>query len=311
MRCGKLPNVSDQYIFYPPNRRGVIFHLTAIVILTLAGAWGLWQAIHTSVGFTFLIYLTPLFLAVLWVPFLSYRLSNLENASYTLDRDSIHIRWGLRVEKIPMTNVQWVRPATDLGGSLRLPRFRMPGAVLGTRNLPGGTTVVEFLASQTQNLLVIATHERLFAISPANPSNFLQAYQHYTEMGALRTPRAESIFPTVLVTRLWKDKPARYMIFVGALLGLILLIWISLIIPSLQQVSLGITPSGDARSPIPSIRLMLLPILNSFAFLTNLFLGIAFFRREENKPLAYVLWFASIIVSILFLVATYFILQIN
>ena len=307
---GKLLNVNDQYVFYPPNRPGVIFHLITIAILTLAGAWGLWQAAHTSVGFIFLLYLAPFLLAVPLVPFLTYRLSNLENANYKLERDCLQLRWGLRVEIIPMVNVQWVRPATDLGGSLRLPRFRWPGAVLGTRRIPGGATVIEFLASQTRDMLVIATPERLFAISPANPNNFLLAYQHYTEMGSLLTLPAQSIHSTVLVTRLWKDRPARYLILSGALLSLGLLIWISLTIPGLEQVSLGITPSGAPRSLTPSIRLMLLPVLNSFTFVVNLLLGMAFFRREETQPLAYLLWITSILVSVLFLTATYFILQI-
>lgn len=279
--------------------------------MTLAGAWGLWKAFHTSVGLTFLLYLTPFILAVPLVPFLIYHLSNLENANYTLARDSIKLRWGLRIETIPMVNVQWIHPATDLGGSLRLPRFHWPGAVLGTRRLPGGTTDIEFLASQTRDLLVIATPKRLFAISPANATNFLQAYQHYTEMGSLLTPLAQSTHPSVLVTRLWKTRTARTLILAGMFLNLLLLIWISLKIPDLEQVSLGVTPSGEARSLIPSIRLMLLPLLNSFTYLTNLFLGMAFFRREENQTLAYLLWAVSIFVSILFSIATYYILQIS
>lgn len=303
--------MSDQYIFYPPNRPGLIFHLTTIVLLTLIAAWGLWQAVNTSVGPTFILYLAPFLIAILTVPFLIYRLSNLENARYILERDSIQLRWGLRVEIIPMMKVQWVRPATDLARSLRLPPIRWPGAVLGTRRLPGGTTDIEFLASQSRNLLVIATSERLFAISPAHPNNFLQAYQHYTEMGSLLTPSAQSVHPTVLITRLWKDRTARYLILAGGLINLVLLIWISLAIPTLEQVSLGITPSGEPRPLIPSIRLMLLPLLNSFTYMTNLFLGAAFFRRDENCPLAFLLWFTSIFVSILFLVATYFILRIN
>lgn len=303
--------MSDQYIFYPPNRPGVIFHLSAIIIFSLAGAWGLWQAVHTSIGFTFLLYLAPFLLALLLVPFLTYRLINLENSYYKLERDSIHLYWGLRTETIPMANVQWIRPATDLARSVRLPVVRWPGAVLGTRNLPGGTTDIEFLASQTRGLLVIATTKRLFAISPANPDNFLQAYQHYTELGSLRIPTARSVYPTVLVTRLWKTRPARYLILIGALLNLTLLIWISLMIPGLEQVSLGITPNGAARPLIPSIRLMLLPLLNTFTFLINLFLGMAFFRQDKNQHLAYLLWATSIFVSILFLSATYFILRIS
>ncbi len=198
--------MDEQYVFFPPNRRGVIFHLAAITILTLVGAWGLWQAFHTDVGPVFLLYLLPFLAAIPLVPFLIYRLSSLENASYTLERDSIRLRWGLRSEVIPMVNVQWVHPATDLGRALPLPRFRWPGAVSGTRRYPGGTMDIEYMASQRRNLLVIATPEKLYAISPANTDNFLLTYQHFTEMGSLLPPTARSVYPTVVVTRLWETR---------------------------------------------------------------------------------------------------------
>ena len=198
--------MENAYVFYPPKRSGIIFHLAAIAILTLAGAWGLWQAVHSDIGLTFLLYLLPFLVALPSVPFFIYRLNNLENASYTLERDSLRLRWGLRVETIPMVDVQWVRPATDLRGSLRLPPIRWPGAVLGTRRLPGGVTPIEFMAARARGLLVIATSERLYAISPSQPNDLLRAYQHFTEMGSLRPPAPQSVHPTILVIRLWDTR---------------------------------------------------------------------------------------------------------
>jgi hypothetical protein len=308
---GKLHTVNDAFVFYPPKRAGIIFHLGAIAILTFGGAWGLWQAVHSDIGLTFLLYLLPFLAALPLVPFLIYRLSNLENASYTLERESLRLRWGLRVETIPMVEVQWIRPATDLRGSLRLPPLRWPGAILGTRRLPGGGTVVEFLAARSWGLLVIATSEKFFVISPSQPNDLLRTYQHFTEMGSLRPPPPQSVHPTVLVTRLWGTPAARYLTLGGGLLGLGLLIWVSLAISGLEQVSLGFTPAGTPRTFIPSIRLMLLPVLNGLIYLANLFLGIAFFRREETQPLAYLLWGAGVLVSALFLAAVYFILQVS
>ncbi len=274
----------------------------------MGGAWGLWQAVHADIGLTFLLYLSPFLISLPLVPFMIYRLYNLENASYALERDSLRLRWGLRLETIPMIDVQWIRPASDLQRSLRLPALRGPGAVLGTRRLPGGTTAVEFMAAQSRNLLVVATTGHFFAISPENTDEFLQAYQHLTELGSLLPPAPQSVHPTILVTRLWQNRPARYLIPSGGLLALGVLIWASLVIPSLDQVNLGFTPSGAPRPPIPSIRLMLLPILNGFTYLVNLFVGLAFFRRPETQPLAYLLWGTSIVVSIFFLAAVYFIL---
>jgi hypothetical protein len=299
--------VNEEFIFYPPKRSGIIFHLVSIAILTLGGAWGLWQAVHSSVGPTFLLYLLPFLIALPVVPFLIYRLNNLENASYTLQRDSLRLRWGLRVESIPMVDVQWIRPATDIKGSLRLPVIRWPGAVLGVRRLPGGATAMEFMASQPRDLLVIATAERLYAISPEDTNGFLQAYQHFTELGSLLPPPARSVHPTILITRLWRTPAARYLTMVGALLSLTVLIWVSLLIPEMEQVSLGFAGTGEPRPLIPSIRLMLLPVMNAFIYLVNLLFGMAFFRRMETQPLAYLLWSTSIFISVMFLVAVYFI----
>jgi len=170
---------------------------------------------------------------------------------------------------------------------------------------------IEFMASQTRGLLVIATSEKLFAISPANADNFLQTYQHFTEMGSLLPPPARSVHPAVLVVRLWGTRPARYLVLLGAILSLILLIWVSLSISDIEKVSLGITQTGAPRTPIPSIRLMLLPVLNYFIYLVDLLLGMALFRRTETQNLAYLLWSTSIFVSILFLAATYYILHIS
>jgi hypothetical protein len=218
------------------------------------------------------------------------------------------LRWGLRLEVIPMIDVQWIRPASDLQESLRLPPIRWPGAVLGTRRLSGGRITIEFLAAHSKDLLVVATSKNFYAISPANPSEFLQAYQHFTELGSLLSPVPRSVYPTILVSRVWRDRFARTLIFLGFLFGLGILIWVSLAIPTLEQVSLGFLPEGTPKAPIPSIRLMLLPILNSFIYLVNLFIGLAFFRRDQTRPLAYLLWGTSVVVSILFLVALYFIL---
>jgi hypothetical protein len=300
--------VDEQYVFFPPNRSGAIFHLSSITILILAGAWGLWNAFRVDLGPIFFLYLLPFMVALPLVPLLIYRLNSLQNASYTLERESIRLRWGWRIELIPMPNVQWVRTAVDLGRSLPQPRLRWPGAVYGTRRYPGGRMDIEYMASTTKGLLVIATPEKLYAISPANADNFLMTYQHFTEMGSLLPPPASSVYPTNLIARLWGTKPARNLVLIGALLSLALLVWVSISIPSVAYVSLGITATGEPRTPIPSVRLTLLPVLNYFAYMVDLLLGIVFFRRAETRHLAYLLWSTSIFVSILFFAAVFFIL---
>jgi hypothetical protein len=232
----------------------------------------------------------------------------LRSAVYTLERDSFRLQWGWRIETIPANEILWVRPAHDLEVPLNLPWIRWPGAMLGTRRLLDDRPV-EFLASQRDNLILIVTAERIFAISPSEPNRLLDAYQHLTELGSLAPPRSQSVRATFLFARVWQARPARIILLAGALLCIGLLIWISLEIPQRPQISLGFTSSGELREPLPSIQLMLLPLLNVFTYLFNSTLGFFFYRRDENHAWAYLLWSTSILTSVLFSLATLFILQ--
>jgi hypothetical protein len=51
---------------------------------------------------------------------------------------------------------------------------------------------------------------------------------------------------------------------------------------------------------------LLLPVLNGLFFLADLLLGLFFFRREETRPLAYLLWMCSVMVSGLLFLAVWY-----
>jgi hypothetical protein len=299
----------DTFTFQPPRQIGYLFHIVAIALLTGGAIWGLWQAIRIPIGLLFLLYLLPALFAITIVPLLAYRLYSLRASVYTLERDSITLQWGLRSHTIPMNHVLWVRPTSDLEVPLHLPWLRWPGAILGARRLRTGVPV-EFLAARLRGMLLIATNERVYAVSPEDQNAFLQAFQHLTELGSLSPVQPQSIRPTSLIGQVWQTSTARYLVLSGALLSLGLFIWVSLVVPSLDQVSLGFTASGEPREPIQGIRLMLLPILNTLYFGVNLSLGLFFYRREESHPLAYLLWSNTILASALFIIAVHFILNI-
>jgi len=122
--------------FPPAKQFGLILH--GIIILVLAGAsiWGFANLTNAQVGPMFVSYLLIGLLAFAPIPLLGYRAYALFKADYYIDRDSLAILWGLRIEDIPLTDIEWVRPASDLTNPLALPRFRLPGAVLGTRRHP-------------------------------------------------------------------------------------------------------------------------------------------------------------------------------
>jgi hypothetical protein len=155
--------------------------------------------------------------------------------------------------------------------------------------------------------VLVATPLRIFAISPENPDTFIKSFRNINEMGSLTPIAPRSVYPTFLLARLWADRPARYLVLAGFTLGLALLIWVSLAIPARAQVSLGYLPSGEPLDPSPAASLLLLPVLNGLTYLTDLLGGLFFYRRPDQKALAYVLWAGGVITPILMLVAVGFI----
>src|SRR6266540_4032384 len=124
--------------------------------------------------------------------------------------------WGFRFEDIPLTDIEWVRPASDLTSPLLLPRFRLPGAVLGTRRHPD-LGLVEFIASSSRNLILIATSKRIFAISPRDAAGLVQTFARATEMGSLMRTEAKSVYPSFLITQAWESAIARFLWMSGIL----------------------------------------------------------------------------------------------
>ena len=179
------------------------------MILLLAGAsiWGFINLTNAPVGPIFVSYLLIGILAFAPIPFLGYRAYALFKADYYIDRDSLAILWGLRVEDIPLTDIEWVRPASDLTNPLSLPRFRLPGAVLGTRRHPD-LGAVEFIASTARNLILIATSKHVFAISPRNAAALVRTFRACDRVGQ-PYPYGSKIGLSILCHHTGMGKPDR------------------------------------------------------------------------------------------------------
>ncbi len=287
--------------FYPPQRVGILFQILLILLLTAFAVYGLVQTIYASIGPMLIVYLFPSFVAGFFVPILAYRIYALRSAAYTLEREGVHLRWGLRVEDIPIDHIQWVHTAEELTVPLPFPRLRWPGSLVGVRRT-GEKVDVEYMASTSSGLVLIGTVDGIYAISPANPQNFLNTFTQVMEMGSLAPIPARSVYPTVLMRRVWNSLPARWLILGGGLFSLVLLVWTSLVIPTHEQIFFGFAPADLAAAPVPSSRLLLLPILSSSFFLVDFLMGLFFFRREESQPLSFLLWGAGALLPLLFLI---------
>jgi hypothetical protein len=291
---------------FPPDRRlGLFVHAVIIVLLAAISILGLVNLSTAEVGPLFVLYLVLALVAFIPVPFLGYRAYALLRADYYIDRDSLAMLWGLRIEDIPLTDIEWVRPASDLTRPLLLPRLRLPGAILGTRRHPD-LGLVEFIASNSRNLILIATSRRIFAISPRNAAGLVQTFARATEMGSLTPTEAKSVYPSFIITQAWDSPMARFLWMSGILLNLGLIAWVSLLIPSLSQIPFGFNPFGAPDQIVSSTQLILLPLVSGLMFVVGFTAGLYFYRWDRQRPLAFIVWGSSTLCAVLFLLAVLF-----
>ena len=301
------------------RQNGAIFMGVGIGALLCAAGYYLYQGLHAEEGSRIILFLGLFVLLFAPTPLFIYRLYSLLGASYRLERDGLRLHWGLRTEDIPLVDVEWIRPAGDytalvaLPGKpgtarLPLPWLRWPGALRGTREVEG-LGKIEYFASETGHLLLIGTARSIYAISPSDPVGFVKAFNRFAEMGSLSPIPPRSVYPTVVVSRLWSNPAARGLLLAGLLLSGVLLVWVILAIPTRPQIQLGYVIPGVTTEPSPSERLLLLPVLDVFAFLGDLLLGLFFYRRQASRVIAYLLWGAGAVSPLVFLVGVLYILR--
>lgn len=292
--------------FLPPCKKGLLIQGAASLVLAAGSAFSIWQASHTDVGGIFLIWLLLALTLLAPLSLLAYRWYALLGASYDLERDGLRLRWGLRQEDIPMPDIEWIRPASDLVSPLPMPWLPTPGGILGGRSLEGLGTA-EFLASDREHMLLVATSHKVYIISPKEDESFLRTFYRSTELGSISPLTSSSVFPTAWISRMWRTRPARMLLVAGLFLELVLLIWTALVIPTRTALPLGFTPDGAPGEPGPSVRLLLLPVINGLSYVIDLAVGLYMFRKDRYRPVAYVLWSGAILAGFLMILAVFFI----
>ena len=71
---------------------------------------------------------------------------------------------------------------------------------------------------------------------------------------------------------------------------------------------LGFSPSGEPLV-VPAVQLIILPIMSILLYVTGFIAGLYFFRWEEYKTLAFILWGAGAFTSFLFLISVMLLLN--
>lgn len=291
---------------YPPRRQGRPFQVAELIVFTTLVVVFSILASHEPIGLRFTIYILVAGLSFFPLPFLFYSLYSLSRANYSLDREKLILTWGLRVEQIPIAEVEWVRMAEALASPVKLPFFHLPGALTGSRHHPD-LGQIEFLASDAKSLVLVATSRRVFGISPQDTVGFMQNIQRAIEMGSLSSSVPKSVYPVFIIGLAWKSLLARYLWLLGFLLNIALLGWVTFLIPTLGNIPLGFLPTGAAGDLVPGAGLILLPVVSLTFFVTGWIAGLIFYRRPAHRPLAHIVWVSGGLSAILFLIAVMYI----
>jgi hypothetical protein len=292
--------MNNEQEFFPPRRRGMIIQGVVMVIFGLASGLMFWMGTQARSGESFLLLTLAALALIIPIPILLYSMYALLRSSYTLDRDGLRLRWGLRAEDIPLPEIEWVRPADELVINLPLPWRHWPGAVRGVRKVDG-LGPVEFMASSTRTMLLVATAPKVFVISPEKPEEFRRNFQRFMEMGSLAPLAGSTVRSMTYLRQVWGDRTARLFILAGLMMVIGLFLQAVFIIPSHASISLGYDALGNPQPPGPPESILLLPILASLIYSFDVMLGFFFYRIADQAALAYILWGVSVVTSLLLL----------
>ena len=107
----------------------------------------------------------------------------------------------------------------------------------------------------------------------------------------------------------WDSRLARFLWLIGLFLNVGLLLWVSMLIPSMPEVALGLNSGRGIVETVPSTQLILLPLASTGLTVVGWLAGLSFYRWEKQRPLAFVVWISGALSSLAFLMAVLFIVN--
>ncbi len=296
--------MQEVFTFTPSRRRGVLFHFIALLVVGTALFGQIWRSAQGPLALQLSRRLPWMAALVLLFLVLAYTLRSLQGAYYQLSRDGLVLHWGLREIRLSAYDVLWVAPLENLAPHPASPRIRWPGAWLGrTWRTSPALGRVEYLASGGDSLLAIGSSQGIYVISPQRRQAFLETFAALNELGSTTPIETYAVSPGAWLGSAWRYPIIRGLWLLTAVLLVVLWLLALWGIGARSQVSLGFTPTGVPRVPLPATSLILLPVLYTFFAFLDWISGQFLFLKEESARLAYVLWTVSVLLGGIFLFA--------
>ncbi len=287
--------------FSPPKGRSLAIYsliglllIAAILFLLITGSTTVEGGLAIGLVVIGILLLVPLGLII-------YRIFTIITTVYTLNRDFLEVKWGLRRDLIPMREIDWVHQSSDFETPLLVGLSTILGSYYGEIDIKGlGKTL--FVATSPDQMILIKLSQAYLVISPSEPQDFTQTYKQLAQLGSLQLVQPQSENLRMLWQRVIDDKLAKRFLTGGAIsLGLLIIISVLFVTlhPQVVWVSLEV---------VPSTHLLLLAMLGLLFTLFDTLLGLFLYLQERaGRDVVYLIWLWSILVNLVLTAAVIFI----
>ncbi len=275
---------------YAPSRwKGILFLLFVCSALAFLELYLLRHFRTADIGINFFLLLIALIILAVPLFFLLYRFYSLIFSYYRLERDGLHIQWGLRSEVIPLNAIEWIRSPAEMDEDVPWSVLPMPGAYLGT--VPVGEHITyEFLASDMSKMLFVGTSRFIYVISPRDPAGFITGFERILQMGALSNIRWTTTRPGNWLLEAWRNKPGRICTIISILLLIALYIWVGSRSRDVKTIPLTFSPTGEPLETLPTLNVLTIPLSATAIWVIGTVLGLWIFQQKVNRRTAELLW---------------------
>jgi hypothetical protein len=274
-----------------------------IVWLVLLDALLLWIAAQLPITVITFILALPALASLPAIALIVYWLVGLNRAVYALDRNLLTIRWGAVQQIIPMASIRKVMHGSEIVGQIRhFQGGRWPGHWVGQAEAKNVGPILFYAAGGLDQQLVIVTPGLAYAITPADLTGFVEAFDQRQKMGPTQNIEQVSIRPELYDWPLWTDRLALGLVGLALIACLLLFGYTSLRFPGLAlRVALHYDAMGAPDRFGPRLQVFTLPLIGLMALGANVVAGALMYLRDRVG--AYLLWGGAFVVQILAWVA--------
>ncbi|MDO8673316.1 MAG: PH domain-containing protein [Dehalococcoidia bacterium] len=223
---------------------------------------------------------------------------------YAIDKATLVIRWGPIRNIVPLNLVERTFSGAEVEKTPKIRGLNWPGHHVGSASVGSLDRVVFFSAHVSpRELVYVVTPGIAYAISPQNPSAFLDRLNKTKEKFSPPAVRPMAVRWSILRLPFWRDRAAQTIILIAFLINVSLFAYVAYFYPSLPELlPLHFTVFGDVDLIGYRTEVLKLPVMALVVLAFNLAFGLALHSKE--KVGSYITLVTAAFVQVVFWVAT-------